>query len=330
MKSSLLPVKPGDQERGRVAVGVAGDEGGEGAPSPCGSWCRSTPAGRSRNGGVLTRGRIRRPTGEPPPAADACDPDPRRRQPEGRRRQDDDGRLARRRAGRAGPAGAARRPRPAGLPDVLARHRPRGPRAVGAPRAARPGRPRPRRCSRPTTASTCCPPTIELAGAEADLLDPHRPRARRCAPRSSRGRRRLRLGAARLPAVARRAHRQRADRRRRGAHPAAVRDALAPRRRPAARHRRTTYSGSPTAALEVLGRAADAVRRAHQPRPRGARRRRPSATTSRCSSRRSPSRSGSPRRRPPAGRSWRPRRSAKGAAAYREHAQLLMAAQVAT
>ncbi len=51
----------------------------------------------------------------------------RGREPEGRRGQDDHRRLARRCPGRSRAAGAAGRPRPAGLPDVLARHRPRGP-----------------------------------------------------------------------------------------------------------------------------------------------------------------------------------------------------------
>ena len=54
------------------------------------------------------------------------------------------------------------------------------------------------------------------------------------------------------------------------ADPAAVRDPVAPRRRPAARHRaRRTPLHQPQA--RGLGRAADAVRRAHEPRPRGAR-----------------------------------------------------------
>ena len=76
----------------------------------------------------------------------------------------------------------------------------------------------------------------------------------------------LRLGAAGLPAVAGRADRRRADRRHRRADPAAVRDAVAPRRRPAARHRaRRTPVHQPQA--RGVGRAADAVRRPHQPRP---------------------------------------------------------------
>ena len=98
--------------------------------------------------------------------------------------------------------------------------------------------------------------------------DPHRPRVRH--PHRRRGHRGLRLGAARLPAVAGRAHRRRADRRDRRTDPAAVRDALPPRRGPAARHRprrQALHQPRPRG----LGRAADAVRRPHQPRPRRAR-----------------------------------------------------------
>ena len=90
-------------------------------------------------------------------------PRPRRRQPEGRRRQDHHGRLHRGGAGRARPPGAARRPRPAGLPDLLPGHRPRGPRAVGPPRADQGPRPA-RSSSRPTTASTCCRPRSSWPG----------------------------------------------------------------------------------------------------------------------------------------------------------------------
>ena len=97
---------------------------------------------------------------------------------------------------------------------------------------------------------------------------PHRPRARHQdrARGPRRQRHRLRLGAARLPAVARRADGRGADRRRGRAHPAAVRDAVAPRRRAAARHRpRRTPVHQPHA--RGVGRAADAVRRPHQPQP---------------------------------------------------------------
>ena len=123
------------------------------------------------------------------------------------------------------------------------------------------------RSSRPTTASTCCRPpsswpaprpTCSPAPAASTCS---RPRSR-TSPRTAT---RLRLGAARLPAVAGRAHRRRAHRRRRRADPAPVRDAVAPRRRPAARHRaRRTPVHQPRP--RGVGRAADAVRRPHQPR----------------------------------------------------------------
>ena len=98
--------------------------------------------------------------------------------------------------------------------------------------------------------------------------DPHRSRVRH--PHRRRGHRRLRLGAARLPALAGRADGGRADRRDRRTHPAAVRDAVAPRCRPAARHRprrEAVHQPRPRG----LGRAADVVRRTHQPRAHRAR-----------------------------------------------------------
>ena len=117
------------------------------------------------------------------------------------------------------------------------------------------------------------PATIELARAEADLLTrtgrEHVLRARSTSwPRTRTIA--VRLGAARLPAVARRADRRRADRRPGRADPAAVRDAVAPRRGAAARHRpRRTPVHQPRP--RGVGRAADVVRRAHQPRADGAR-----------------------------------------------------------
>ncbi len=190
----------------------------------------------------------------------------RDRQPEGWRRQDHQRRLHRGGARRARALRPARRPRPAGLPDLLPRHRPRGPRAVGAPRAhqgPRPerGHPRHRGRRRPDAGHDRARPR---RGRPAD---PHRSRARH--PQHGRGPRRqghpLRLDPARLPALARGADRRRAHRRRRRPDPAAVRDALAPRRRPAARHgpRRTPlHQPRPRG----LGRPADAVRRPHHPR----------------------------------------------------------------
>ena len=70
------------------------------------------------------------------------------------------------------------------------------------------------------------PSVIELAGAEAQLLPrPGREYVLRSALEPVAGR--LRLGAAGLLALARRAHAERADGRAGAAHPAAVRDALA-------------------------------------------------------------------------------------------------------
>ena len=143
---------------------------------------------------------------------------------------------------------------------------------------------------------------------------PHRARARhqgraRAARRGPR-RRGLRLGAARLPALARGADRRGADRRRRRTDPAAVRDALAPRRRAAARHRpRRTPLHQPRPG--GVGRPA---RRSTTgaPTTRGpCWRRSARPTTSRSSSRRSPRRSSSPRPLPPAGRSCRPAAAAR-------------------
>ena len=111
--------------------------------------CRE-PATRSRHDGSMTT-------------------DTRGRQPEGRRRQDDHGRLHRRGARRARQPGAARRPRPPGLPDLLPRHRPRGPRALGPPRADQGSRPA-RGHLETDDGVDLLPATIELARAEADLL----------------------------------------------------------------------------------------------------------------------------------------------------------------
>ena len=96
------------------------------------------------------------------------------------------------------------------------------------------------------------PATIELAGTEAQLLTrPGREYVLRTALEEVAAG--VRRGAARLLAVARRAHAQRADRRRRGAHPAAVRDALA------------------TAASASCSTPSHDVQRILNPRPEGAR-----------------------------------------------------------
>ena len=124
-----------------------------------------------------------------------------------------------------------------------------------------------------------------------------------------------------LQPVARRPDPQRADRRRRGAHPAAVRDPLPPRGRTAARHR-ARRPAPPTATSGPRG-AADAVRQPDQPLARGPGRRDRAVRPARCSARRSRSRCASPRHRPPAARCSRPR-GPPGAEAYRALARRLL------
>ncbi len=116
------------------------------------------------------------------------------------------------------------------------------------------------------------PATIELARAEADLLTRtgREHVLRTMLEDLARQGRALRLGPARLPTVAGRAHGGCAHRRRRRADPAAVRDAVAPRRRPAARHRaRRPPLHQPRP--RGVGRAAHALRRPHDARPHRAR-----------------------------------------------------------
>ena len=195
------------------------------------------------------------------------------RQSKGWGSQDDDGGVVGCGDGGEGSTGAARRPRPTGLFDVLARP---GPRQAGGvdPRGAA------RRCG-----------AVRGAGADGrgndavarqhrpgrrrgDAVDARGPRIRAQA-RAREGQRRLRRGDHRLPAVARRAHPQRADRRGRRDGAAAVRDAGTPRRRPvpADDHRRSAdHQRRPQAAR----RASHAVRLTHHTQPRrAARRRRP-------------------------------------------------------
>ena len=124
-----------------------------------------------------------------------------------------------------------------------------------------------------------------------------RPRVR-AAPGARAADRRLRLRAHRLPAVARHPHDQRAHRRRRGADPAAVRDARASAASASCSRRSTTCGPTPTPTCEVHGRGRHHVRRPHQPGPPGGRGGARRSTASRCSSRRSRSRCGWPRRRP--------------------------------
>ena len=121
---------------------------------------------------------------------------------------------------------------------------------------------------------TLLPANIDLAGAEAMLL---MRAGREYALKRALAKLadQLRRGDHRLPAVAGRAHPQRADRRRRGDRAAAVRDAGPPRGRPVPAHgRRRPADHQP--GPQAAGRAADAVRLAHHAQPRrAARRRRP-------------------------------------------------------
>ena len=151
----------------------------------------------------------------------AVDPRPDGGQPEGRRRQDHHHGQHRRRAGPARPAGARDRPRPAGqrlhgaggraprrgadVYDVLVDGEP-----LADVRSTR---------SRRSRGSGCVPATIDLAGAEIELVSWSRGRAgcQRALTvllrESSRGRRPLRLRLHRLPALAGPAHPQRLGRR---------------------------------------------------------------------------------------------------------------------
>ena len=210
----------------------------------------------------------------------------------------------------------ARRPRPAGLPDLLPRRRSGGPRRCPCTTCCSRRPARGPRQQRRTTASTCCrrrsswrPPRrcCSAGGARA--------RPARCA---GPGRRRLRLGPAGLSALARPADRERAHRRRRGARAAAVRDALAPRGRSAGRDCERRAAPSPIRGCGCRGDP-HAVRRAAGAQPRRPRRhRRPL----RAAGARAPDRAvgavrrGARRRAVGAGDGQRVR----GAAGYREHA----------
>ena len=152
--------------------------------------------------------------------------------------------------------------------------------------------------------------------------DPDRPRARAAAGAGGR-RHRLRVRAVRLLAVVRRAHDQRADGRRRGADPAAVRDAVPPRGRASCSTPCGTCSGSRTRACGCWACCRPCSTPA-RPTPGRSWPTSGSATGCRCSTRRSPSRSGS-RRRPATGRSvLATATEARGAESYRELARQLV------
>ena len=114
------------------------------------------------------------------------------------------------------------------------------------------------------------PSSIALAGAEVELaaVDQRERRLRRVLDAVAE---RLRLHPARLPAVARAAHRQRADRRRRRAHPDPVRVLRTRGTHPTDRHRQPRPR-PPESPAGDQGRRPDDVRRPHEP-VRGRRRR---------------------------------------------------------
>ncbi len=138
------------------------------------------------------------------------------RQPEGRRRQDHHGRQRRGRARAAGPEGSRDRPRPAGQRQ----HRPRRRSPPGHPVVLRGAHRRDPAAATRSQRSPhserlyCVPATIDLAGAEIELVSMvarEGPAAHRARRHSTQPRLRLRLH--RLPAVAGPADHQRARRR---------------------------------------------------------------------------------------------------------------------
>ena len=142
---------------------------------------------------------------------------------------------------------------------------------------------------RPTRAAAACtvlPAHRDLVGAEIELVGRARPRAPP-APGARAGRPRLRLRHHRLPAVARPAHAERARRRRRGAHPDAVRVLRARGARAAVATIELVRARAQPAPRD-RGHPALHVRRAHQPDRAGGRggaRRTSTARSSRPSSR---------------------------------------------
>ncbi len=184
-------------------------------PEPRGSARDVHPGGRAARGG---RSRAHRPADARPPrarprAAARQRPGDLDVQPEGWRRQDHDHHQPGRRAGGVRPQGAAGRLRPAGL--AVGRPRPQPPRhgALGLQPADGPRR-HPRRRRRPFRRARHGPAALQhrplcgrgAAGARGG------PRADPAAGARS-GHRQLRRHPDRLPALARPAHRQRADRR---------------------------------------------------------------------------------------------------------------------
>ena len=217
------------QARPRAASGPVATE--RSRPQPL-AMRRPSPPSRSDRRPTPTIETGRRPSGRPAP------PRHRRRQPEGRRRQDDHDDQPRRLPGRARPAHADHRPRPAGQRLDRAGHREPRPRDVDVPRAHARGAARElhradRRQAPVRGAGQPRPGRRrDRAGAGVQPGDP-------AAPGDRGGPRRLRLRPHRLPAVARPAHRQRPQRGPRGAGADPVRVLRARGPRPAAAQRRS-------------------------------------------------------------------------------------------
>ena len=181
----------------------------------------------------------------------------------------------------------------------------------------------PRPSTRPEDGVDLVPSVIDLAGAEAQLLSAPGPRVRP-ARRTRAGPERLRHRPAGLLAQPRRADPQRAHRSRRPDRPDAVRDAQPPRGRASCSTPSPTCRRSSTPTWRCWGSCRRCTTAAATTRGKCS----PtwgSATGCRSSTRRSPRPCGSPRRPRSAARSWPPSRTSKGAQAYREVAQKLLA-----
>ena len=264
----------------------------------------TTPLARAAEHSVLARQGTRFRAAMPRPAGDPGDG---RRQPEGRRRQDH---LHGERRGRARPAGTARaghRPGPPGerLDGAQRGAPPRGAVHLRPDRGRRARWPRWSPRARRSTGLWVVPATIDLAGAEIELVsvvarESRLFRALEAAPADRAGRpgRRgaLRLRADRLPALAGPADPQRPGGRGGDADPDPGGVLRAGGPRPAPGDRRDGAQ-APQPAAGGLDHPGDHVRRPHPTRRRG---RRGGAGTLRrpgAADRRSPARCGSRRRR---------------------------------
>ena len=159
------------------------------------------------------------------PAAPAASAGVHDRQPEGRRREDDHRGQRRRRARAAGAEDSRHRPRSAGQRQHRAGHR----APSGHPVVLRGADRRDHRCEAALQQSPhnerlyCVPATIDLAGAEIELVSMVAREGRLRNALAALQESRLRLRLHRLPAVARTADDQRARRGARGADPDPVR-----------------------------------------------------------------------------------------------------------